>query len=391
MRMLAATLVAAVSVYCGSEAHSHGPLLVPGPSSPVVVGRGSGRVLLEDLDRDGHLDLVTQHLLSSSVAILSGDGLGHFASFDGAPMRLGYQPGAITIGDVNHDGIPDLGVTTRDGDSEYVHIPRGDGRGRFEPVPGSPYTASASAKTYKPRLQFLDGNEDKNVDIVAANGRRNTVEILFGDGRGGFSPPSVVVLEPGHRNYTFALGDVDGDGHVDRVFEGDDTGVEPGRRGTMRGDGKGGFKLDLGSRSSVPSGFRIKALADINGDRRPDIVFNHGTELGVLLNQGDSQFTPATGSPWQLGAEAFAVVVADLNGDHHADLVAATVDHAAPFRSRVVLLLGGGREFTPAPGSPFPVGLGAYNLAVGDLNEDGKPDVITSSFEGDGVTILLGR
>src|SRR5262249_39115358 len=40
-------------------------------------------------NRDGHLDLVTQHLLSSSVAILSGDGQGNFASFDGAPLRLG--------------------------------------------------------------------------------------------------------------------------------------------------------------------------------------------------------------------------------------------------------------------------------------------------------------
>ena len=141
----------------------------------------------------------------------------------------------------------------------------------------------------------------------------------------------------------------------------------------------------------MPSGFHVKALADVNGDRRPDVMFNSRTELGVWLNQGDGRFTPAAGSPWPLGAEAFAVVVADLNRDHHADLVAATVDHTSPFRSRVVLLLGDGHSFTPAPGSPFPVGLGAYNLAVGDVNEDGKLDVAASSFEGDGVTILLGR
>ena len=138
---------------------------------------------------DGHLDLVTQHLLSSSVALLSGDGKGHFASFDGAPMRLGYQPGAITIGDVNHDGILDLGVTSRDDNSEYVHVLLGNGRGSFKPVSGSPFTVSASAKTYKPSLQFVDVNEDGNLDIVAANGRRNTIEILFGDGRGAILAP----------------------------------------------------------------------------------------------------------------------------------------------------------------------------------------------------------
>ena len=187
MRKFAVVLVAGVWIYCGSQAHSQEPLLVAGPSSPVTVGHGSGRVLLADINRDGHLDLVTQHLLSSSIAILSGDGKGHFASFDGAPMRLGYQPGTITLGDVNNDGILDLGVTSRDDNSEYVHILLGNGSGSFKPASGSPFTASASEKSYKPSLQLVDVNEDKNLDIVAANGRRNTIEILFGDGRGRFS------------------------------------------------------------------------------------------------------------------------------------------------------------------------------------------------------------
>ena len=85
------------------------------------------------------------------------------------------------------------------------------------------------------------------------------------------------------------------------------------------------------------------------------------------------------------------VVVGDFNRDRKADLVAPTVDHVAPYRSGVVVLLGDGHGFTPAPGSPFAAGPGAYNVAVGDVNEDGKVDIAASSFEGDGVTILLGR
>ena len=117
----------------------------------------------------------------------------------------------------------------------------------------------------------------------------------------------------------------------------------------MHGDGKGRFKDDHGSRLSVPSGSRVGTLADMNGDLRPDIVFNHGAELSVLLNQGNGKFTPATGSPLQLGMRAYAVVVADINRDKNADLVVPTVDHVAPYKSRVALLLGDGHGFTPAP------------------------------------------
>jgi hypothetical protein len=391
MKKFTVVLIANVWFYCGWQAHSQEPVLMPGPSSPIMVGHGSGPIRLADIDRDGHLDLVTKHLLSSSIAILSGDGKGHFASFNGAPMRLGYQPGNITLGDVNHDGILDLGVASRDDGSEYVHVLLGNGRGGFRPVSGSPFTASASAKTYKPSLDFVDVNEDGHVDIVTANGRRNTIEILFGDGRGRFSRPSLVKLEPGSSFYSFGLGDIDGDGHFDVVIAGSDPGVELGRMAILRGDGKGSFTDQPGWRLSVPSGARVGAIADTNGDGRADIVLNHEAELSVLLNQGRCRFTPATGSPFPLGRRAYAVAVADLNGDKQADLVVPTVDHVAPYRSKVVLLLGDGHGFTPAPGSPFPAGPGAYNVAVGDVNEDGKLDVAVSSFEGDSVTLLLGR
>jgi hypothetical protein len=405
MRKFTTVLIASVAITCGSQAHAQGPLLMPGPFSPVMVGRGSGHILLADINRDGHLDLVTQHLLSSSIAILAGDGKGRFASLDGGPMRLGYQPGNLALGDVNQDGILDLGVTSKDENAEYVHVLLGNGSGSFRPVSRSPLVVSASAKSYKPSLHFIDVNEDKHLDIVTANGRRNTIEILFGDGRAGFSLPSIVKLEPGSNFYSIALGDVDGDRHLDVVAASSDPDAEPGRLSILRGDGQGGFTEDPGSRLPVPSGSRVGPLADTNGDRRPDVVLNHGAELTVLLNQGNGQFKPASGSPLQgngqfkpasgsplpLGMRAYTVVVADFNRDQNADLVVPTVDHVAPYRSRVALFLGDGHGFTPAPGSPFPAGPGAYNVAVGDVNEDGKLDLAASSFEGDGVTILLGR
>lgn len=380
-----AVLAVFVSMGWATQLSSQGPLFAPAPGSPVTVGPGSGTVILADVSGDGHLDMVTRHLLSRIVAVRLGDGNGHFAPGAERPMSSG--PGAMALGDVNNDRILDLGIASRESDREKVAIFLGNGRGGFSLAAGSPFAASASIKGYKPSLRFADVDEDGKLDIVTANGRRNTIEILFGNGRGGFFPGPIVRLEPGQNFYSFEIGDVDGDGHLDVVTASSPgPGLGTGRVMTKRGDGKGNFRDASGSPVSVPPDPRVGTLADVNGDRRLDIVLSHGDRslLSVLLNDGHGMFTSAPASPYNIGTPAFAVVVADVNRDQRNDLVAATVNS-------VTVLLAGSAGFAPAPGSPFRAGPGAYYLTVGDVNEDGKLDVAASSFEGNAVTVLLAR
>ena len=369
-----------------TQVSSQSLLFSPAPGSPVTVGAGSGNLLLADVNGDGKLDLVTGHILGRKLTVQLGDGTGRFAPAPGSPIVLSYMPEDIKLGDVNGDRILDLGVTSSD--PEVVDIFLGNGKGAFSRAPGSPFAANASKGFHPGSLHLVDINEDGKLDIVTANARSNTFGTLLGDGHGGFSPgPATNLdLDTGHDRHWFALGDLDGDGHLDVAAVNGTVGESGrGRVVVQRGDGKGVFKSAIGAALSVPSGAFCLRLADMDGDQRLDIVIGHGgNDVTVLLNNGKGVFSPALGSPYNIGTEGWELAVGDVNGDKKADLVVATVDS-------VTVLVGDGRGFRAAPGSPYHAGPGAYHLAVGDINGDGKIDVTAASFEGNAVTVLLGR
>lgn len=384
----------AVAIVAGLSAHAGAappPLLVPGPS--VQVGPGSGHVALADVNRDGHVDLIAQHLLRRLVQVRLGDGTGGFPASRSSSLRFGYQPGAIGVGDVDEDGSPDLLVARRDKTKEYLHVLHGKVNGRFDVASASAWAVNDRFRFYKPTIRLADTNEDGKVDIVTSNGRRNTIEILLGAGPRSYTLAPVVTLPGGQDSHSYEPGDVDGDAHVDLVVVSRTEGSEQARLLVLSGDGNGSFAPASTSQALIRGG-QIAALADLNRDRKLDVVLTHARSkrLSVLLNSGQGAFARGLGSPYRLPAEAFAVVVADVDRDRRPDLVATTVDtETTGFAGRLTVLLNNGRAFVRAPGSPFRTGRGAYNLAVGEVDGDGRLDVATSSFEETNIGIFLGR
>lgn len=355
--------------------------LQPGPfhrRGALDVGPGSGEILVADVNRDGHPDVITKHLLQKRITISLGNGLGGFRRGPGS-LELPYEPGALTAGDANGDGIVDLAVASRRDGAELVAMFPGDGRGGF--VKTADHRVHAAMPYYKPVVQFVDVDEDGKPDLVTANGRRNAIHWLKGDGRGGFGPPSAIDLEAGGDGYSFALADVDGDGHLDLVSA-MSSGFQSST-GTLTvslGNGRGTFAKT----SSQPvEGPRIEAAADIDGDGRPDIVLSHPSpKLTVLTNQGRGVF--AAGETLALPIQSHAVATGDVNGDGRVDLAAAT-------DTSVTVFTNDGRRLVQAAGSPFAAGPGAFVVTMGDLNGDGKKDLAASSFGGMQLTLLFGR
>ena len=90
-------------------------------------------------------------------------------------------------------------------------------------------------------------------------------------------------------------------------------------------------------------------------------------------------------SPYAAGQSPTSVAIGDLNGDGKADLV--VTDGISVY----VLQNMGGGNFAPATMySAGPSPAGPIAVAIGDLNGDGIPDLAVATADGNGVAILLG-
>src|SRR5260370_15034097 len=105
------------------------------------VGKEPGSVAVADLNHDGKLDIVVANTASESISVLLGDGKGKFQPAPGSPFPAGHLPNDIAIGDFNHDGNLDLLIPNHH--TPYLTILLGDGKGGFQPAPDSPFATQS--------------------------------------------------------------------------------------------------------------------------------------------------------------------------------------------------------------------------------------------------------
>ena len=258
-----------------------------------------------------------------------------------------------------------------------------DGGGRFHSPPGSPFAAGPSPND----VAIADFNGDARPDLAFANHDAHVVTVLLGDGSGGFAPaPSVPVQSVPHP-HGIAAADLDRDGHVDLMI--DSWGNN--QLELLRGDGSGHFA----EWQMVPVGrqpYQRPRIADVNRDGWPDLLTSNleGDDLSALLGSARG-FAPAAGSPFPAGDAPFGLAAGDFDGDGHLDVAVVDSPSSAVQSGRdgLTLLLGDGNgRFAKTAQSPLETGARPNRIATGDIDGNGRDDVIVSRPD-DGLIVLF--
>ncbi|WP_189801238.1 FG-GAP repeat domain-containing protein [Streptomyces tanashiensis] len=282
---------------------------------------------------------------------------------------------------------PDPGVSF--GGATAVPLPAGSGKG----------TA--------PALGDLNG--DGKADLVTPVKGSNTLVAALGDGKGGFGPGVSFGLDTGTFPTAVALADLNGDGRLDAVVAAALT-KQPTQHGTesmgsiveLLGDGKGGFApatsyfaptlVNQSTNALFPADITV---ADMNGDAKPDVLTSNtnGDNVSVWTNDGTGALGTASnyyvggGRPSSYSAGQLrpaGLKAGDVNGDGKPDVITVNMG-----TSDISVRLGDGKgRLGPATRFADGVFLGRA-IALGDVSGDGRPDVAVAHIDRT-VTVFLG-
>jgi gliding motility-associated-like protein len=340
-----------------------------------------------DFDGDGLNDIATTNNSSASVATSitvyknATPANAHsiaMQKFNDMDLNTGTDLRNITCGDLNGDGRPEIVIGKGGNTADRLFIFKNisaNGIINFDRFEALRISATASTSSAR-RIRIADMDGDGRPEIIMTDQNLGLVHIFANKGVNNsitFSPENKIMLKAARPTFGLDVGDLNGDGKMEVVFG---SANESDLFYAINKSTVGNLAFDTPVRMPVSGTLTNLQLADFDNDGDKDIaVVNYEKNIYLLINQttGSSvsfsspKYIETNLLPWGLD-------VGDLNGDGKADIVIATRESG---RQPMTALINKSNlssiSFTPYDNLGN-AGL-HVNVKVADFNGDGKPDV----------------
>lgn len=327
-------------------------------------------VAVGDLNGDGKPDVAIADSTSTTISVLlnAGDGSGALIA---PPLSDTYQVESTTgalasvAADFTGDGNVDVASLGPTSGNLWLFVGNGDG------TVTTPYSPFANDK-YTSTLVAADFNGDGKLDLVTTSRITHTADVFLNAGNGAFTGPQQFAV--GTYPFHFVAGDLNGDGKSDLVVS---NGIDNTVSVLLNtGDGSGNFAPQV----VYGVGGGPVALADLNGDGKSDIVVAGVNGTQSVLGNGDGTFQ----NPVGIGAGCTSLTTGDFDGDGNVDIATTqgNISESVWFGNGA----GGVSRTASYPGTTVAQ---ASLVAAGDVNGDGKMDLIQGDSGGHSMTVFL--
>ncbi len=264
----------------------------------------------------------------------------------------------------------------------------------------APIEFASSAAPKFMALGDLDG--DGKPDLVVAHQNSQIMSVYRNTSTSGIidnnSFANRLDFVIGFDNGKVVISDLDGDGKPEIILANPTNGLVYVYRNlsTSGSITSGSFATKVSFEAGRPNSM---AIADVDGDGKPDIITASSTSFGVsilrntsnsgIINSGS--FAPRVNFVSGVSGSGISLDIADIDGDSKLDIVTSNSFYSTISVLRNTSSIGSINSSSFAANVDFSTGIGPRTVALGDIDGDGKPDLVTGNFNSSSISVFRNQ